>query len=392
MVAISAWALGSSIPVTVGGQTLTFQPHTALAAAVNSTVTWTNAGGTHTVTSDTGLFDSGTLTQGGTFQHTFTTPGLYNYHCNFHVSLGMVGSIIVSGDPHDFNADGKGDILWRDVGGDAVIWEISGGSILAGVSLGNVPTNFSLVATRDLNGDGFPDLIWRDNVGDVWVWLMGLSGTTVVASQTSVIGNEPTTWSVAGTGDFDADGKGDILWRDTSGNTKIWFMNGFAVSEVPIGNIPTIWSVAGIGDFNGDGHSDILWHDSFGDVSIWEMNGATIQAGVGLGNVDPSWSIVGTGDFNADGYSDVLWRDTAGDVMIWLINNGALQQQSVLGNVATTWSVAETGDFNGDGKSDILWIDSSGNVMVWFMNGLAVSAVNFGNVGTLWSIQGANAD
>ena len=293
---------------------------------------------------------------------------------------------------HDFNADGKSDILWRDAYGDGAIWEMSGGTILGSASLGNVPTNWSLVGTRDFNGDGFPDLLWRDTAGDVWVWLMGLSGTNVTVSQSSVIGNEPTTWSVAGTGDFNADGKGDILWHDTSGNLKIWFMNGFAISEVPITNVPTIWSVAGVGDFNGDGKSDILWHDIYGDVSIWEMSGGTILAGSGLGNIPTNWSIVGTGDFNGDGTSDIVWRDTAGDVLIQLITNATLLQQSVLGNVPTTWSITETGDFNGDGKSDILWLDTSGNVMIWFMNGLAVSAVNFGNVGTLWSIQGTNAD
>ena len=122
------------------------------------------------------------------------------------------------------------------------------------------------------------------------------------------------------------------------------------------------------------------------------MNGATIQAGSGLGNIPTNWSIVGTGDFNADGNSDILWRDTAGDVMVQLIRNATLLQQSVLGNVATSWHVTETGDFNGDGKSDILWLDTSGNVMIWFMNGLAASAVNFGNVGTIWRAQGTNAD
>jgi hypothetical protein len=30
--------------------------------------------------------------------------------------------------------------------------------------------------------------------------------------------------------------------------------------------------------------------------------------------------------------------------------------------------------------------------MIWYMNGLAVSAVNFGNVGTAWAIEGANSD
>ena len=290
---------------------------------------------------------------------------------------------------HDFNTDGKSDILWRDTGGDAAIWLMSGGTILGSFSLGNVPTNWSVVGTRDFNGDGVPDLLWRDTVGDVWVWLMNSNGTV---AQSSVLGNEPTTWSVAGIGDFNADGKGDILWHDSSGNLKIWFMNGFAVSEVPITNVPTIWSVAGVGDFNGDGNSDILWHDVYGDVSIWEMSGATILAGSSLGNIPTNWSIVGTGDFNGDGTSDIVWRDTAGDVMVQLISNAALLQQSVLGNVATTWSITETGDFNGDGYSDILWLDTSGNVMIWFMNGLAVSAVNFGNVGTVWAVQGTNAD
>ena len=79
--------------------------------------------------------------------------------------------------------------------------------------------------------------------------------------------------------------------------------------------------------------------------------------------------------------------------MIQLISNATLLQQSVLGNVPTTWTIAETGDFNGDGKTDILWLDTSGNVSIWFMNGMTVvSAVNFGNVGTAWTIQGANAD
>jgi len=42
-------------------------------------------------------FDSGTLSEGKTFEHTFETPGVYNYFCRPHEGLGMVGLVIVKG-------------------------------------------------------------------------------------------------------------------------------------------------------------------------------------------------------------------------------------------------------------------------------------------------------
>jgi FG-GAP repeat len=54
---------------------------------------------------------------------------------------------------------------------------------------------------------------------------------------------QPTTWSIVGTGDFNGDGMSDILWRDTSGNVAVWFMNGAQVtSSTFVGNAPITWS------------------------------------------------------------------------------------------------------------------------------------------------------
>ncbi len=68
------------------------------------TVTWTNnstvaSGIPHTSTSDTGVWDSGTLNPGQSFSHTFAAAGTFPYHCDFHQNIGMVGTITVNAAP-----------------------------------------------------------------------------------------------------------------------------------------------------------------------------------------------------------------------------------------------------------------------------------------------------
>jgi hypothetical protein len=99
---------------------------------------------------------------------------------------------------------------------------------------------------------------------------------------------------VVGTGDFDGNGKGDILWRDGGGNVAVWFMNGGTIaSVVTLGNIPANWNVAQTGDYDGDGKSDILWRDGGGNVAVWLMNGATIASVVNVGNIPANWVVQG---------------------------------------------------------------------------------------------------
>lgn len=83
---------GPSAAVTITGSagSYAFSPAT-LQITVGTTVTWTNRSQTlHTVTSDTGLFDTTTdkaLDTGQTFSFTFTKAGTYAYHCDFHASM-----------------------------------------------------------------------------------------------------------------------------------------------------------------------------------------------------------------------------------------------------------------------------------------------------------------
>ncbi len=72
-----------------------FSPAT-MTISVGDTVTWTNMDiMSHTVTSDSGTeLGSSSFGKGGTYSHTFSTPGTFAYHCSIHSS--MKGTVIVS--------------------------------------------------------------------------------------------------------------------------------------------------------------------------------------------------------------------------------------------------------------------------------------------------------
>ncbi len=85
---------GGAQVVQVNIQTYAFQPQNITIQA-GTIVRWTNLDNdTHTATSP-GNFNSGNLTQGQSWEYTFSTAGTYNYFCAIHPA--MTGSITVTG-------------------------------------------------------------------------------------------------------------------------------------------------------------------------------------------------------------------------------------------------------------------------------------------------------
>jgi serralysin len=100
--------------------------------------------------------------------------------------------------------------------------------------------------------------------------------------------------------------------------------------------------VEGAGDFNGDGKSDILWQNDSGQAAIWLMNGTTVTQTSWIGpNPGPTWHVEAARDFNGDGNSDVLWRNDSGQASAWLMSGTTLTQASWIGpNPGNSWHIA----------------------------------------------------
>ncbi|HEX4812386.1 MAG TPA: S8 family serine peptidase, partial [Nonomuraea sp.] len=184
-------------------------------------------------------------------------------------------------------------------------------------------------------------------------------------------------------GDFNGDGKADIVWRETTGALFIWPMNGTGiVGATYLTPISLAWQIQGTGDFNGDGRDDILWREvNTGSVFIWLMNGPTLIGGTGFTSIQPdnTWQIKGVGDFNGDGRTDILWRHVGGALYIWPMNGTDIVGPTYLDPIPLAWQPQAVADFNGDGRADILWREANfaGQTYLWLMNGAALMAAGY---------------
>lgn len=169
-------------------------------------------------------------------------------------------SAVVAG---DFNRDGKIDLAVVDGSTDAVT-----------VLLGNGGGNFTQVASSpqtgfepvaivaaDFNGDGILDLAVTNLnggnpiPGSVTVLLGNGDGTFVPTASSPATGAVPSSIAV---GDFNGDGKADLVTGNTGSNTAtVLLSNGDGSFATPLSPSPGINPFLAVGDFDGDGLPDI---------------------------------------------------------------------------------------------------------------------------------------
>lgn len=336
-----------------------------------------------------------------------------------------IDQVVASSGPvrEDNNGDKHADILWWHPGtsliagagyGDAyellsdvglpvptAPLTVSGG--FAGVP---IPSPWAPVGRGDYNGDGKSDILWGNSLNQLYISTRTSASPAAynLGGQQVVGGCVPATSSVVGTGDFNGDNISDILLQNSSGNINLLLMNGIPPSnvDVTISNTagckatfatpPTPSSVVtGTGDYNGDGKADILWGNSAGqgDVQYTGVSGTTNLSGL---SAVSGLVVEGSGNYDGDAghKSDILLRNVITeevsiktDVQASPTTVGTpLSAPGLLANskVSLIYKVRGTGDYDGDGKNDILWRDTTnGYNYLFLMNGATVrtSVSNF---------------
>jgi hypothetical protein len=251
----------------------------------------------------------------------------------------------------------------------------------------------------DFNGDTFADLVFQDESGFLAVWFMD-GARMMSASFLSPNRMSDPKWRIAGSGDFNLDGHEDFLLQHREGTLAVWYMDGAKLQAGvfldPDDPKDEDWKVTGTGDFNSDGKVDLIFQHEDGTLAVWMMDGVELASAAFVNPNHPGdkdWRVVGTGDIDGDGKTDLLFQHEDGSLAYWSLDGLKLTKAGLLNPYHPRdkhWRVASVVDLNHDGQHDLVFQHKEdGTLAAWFMNGISLSSAQLLNptrAGGTWQL------
>ena len=287
----------------------------------------------------------------------------------------------------DFSHAGLTELLMQNLltGDVYLVGDIAAGideeSVTGSTRLGIVSDGYELSGVGNFNGSTHPGVLltapelvspgfskvtglacWTlDNAFNMSPGWLGAMVTTwdggiftmdpadVAGADAATINAKYYSFELVGTGDFNGDGKDDVMIRNSmpktaqgrnitgSGDVFVFLtgddISGYqAVNVAYTGCAADPWRIAGVGDFNGDGITDVLLENTQdGGVASWLLNNeAKNVSASGIGILADGQSLAGVGDVDGDGIDAVLFTDADGSLKAWTVQDGAYKGQLAL--------------------------------------------------------------
>jgi FG-GAP-like repeat len=213
------------------------------------------------------------------------------------------------------------------------------------------------------------------------------------ATVTRASGAEVATGDPDNLGDLDGDGKADLAAIDSAG--RLWVYPGKGVVYSGTGARTTSYfgtrfqagsgwntfdELVRHGDWNHDGKQDILARDPQGRLYLYAGTGSKpgiVAKGVQVGSgFDGFEDLVGVGDVNFDGWDDLMGRKN-GSLFIYYNTQISAPFQHANGGGGSGWNgdlLTTTGDWTGDGHTEFLFRATGHQVSLYQGTGGGVPA------------------
>lgn len=314
----------------------------------------------------------------------------------------------------DWNGDGLTDMMSRRDNGenDWYVAKMVGGALQFDRYASLIPAAELVAGSKtellfgDWNGDGLTDVLhvkkeifWATNR---WYVSNGVGGGGLTFTKYD---NPISTFLLIGqereyfTGDWNNDGRTDLMTWNKSNGQNVWFTNNGVVSgnlnftsktnPIPTGDINDNGTLY-FGDWNGDGLTDMMWWDFNSGNNRWFIsNGLSgsalaftnVSNPIATGDVNDGGQMF-IGDWNGDGLSDAMWWSQENGFNRWFVNKG--YNSGTLSFVKTTDPIPTGaiddgrgiffGDWNGDGKADAMWWRQGSGDNRWYVIDVTAAA------------------
>ena len=202
----------------------------------------------------------------------------------------------------DYDGNHTTDILLQDNMGHVVVWFVQDNQATKGPLVGTLDHSQTVGAAGDFSVmvdricwyyTGMPPMVVQSQVSCLMVRKSGRMATQpMVIVGTTVPGGYG---NLVGVGDFNNDGRTDILWQRPDGVLVVSNPSGQGgvighTEEPPIGvltygvlgnpDTTGFWKADKVGDFNGDGHADLLLRSNNNDYKVELMMNGVNSRGV----------------------------------------------------------------------------------------------------------------